>query len=111
MQVKKDLKTDSFVYFDPPYRPISKTASFTAYSKHDFGDKEQNDVSTLFMYIHNKGELVMLSNSDPKNNDLADNFFDNLYSNFTITRVPAKRMINADASKRGSINEIVVKNY
>ncbi len=110
-QVKRDLKTNSFVYFDPPYRPISKTASFTAYSKHGFADKEQKDLSALFKYIHNKGGFVMLSNSDPKNNDPTDNFFDDLYKDFKIARVPAKRMINADASKRGSINEIVVTNY
>lgn len=111
MQVKKDLKRNSFVYFDPPYRPLTKTASFTAYSKHAFGDNEQKELSTLFNFIHNKDGLVMLSNSDPKNNDPKDDFFDELYKDFTIVRVPAKRMINADASKRGSINEIVVTNY
>jgi DNA adenine methylase len=110
-QVKRDLKKNSFVYFDPPYRPISKTASFTAYSKQVFSDKEQIELSQLFRFIHEKGEYVMLSNSDPKNNNPADNFFDDLYSGFTITRVPAKRMINANASGRGAINEIVVTNY
>ena len=53
----------------------------------------------------------MLSNSDPKNKDPQDNFFDDLYRGFTIGRIPARRMINADASKRGSINEIIVTNY
>lgn len=110
-QVKRDLKPNSFVYFDPPYRPISKTANFTAYSQYDFSDKEQKDLSLLFTYIHSKGELVMLSNSDPKNNDPADNFFDDLYKDYNLIRVPAKRMINSDASKRGNINEIVVTNY
>jgi DNA adenine methylase len=110
-QVKKDLKQNSFVYLDPPYRPVSKTASFTAYSKHDFRDKEQTALCALFTHIHSKGQLAMLSNSDPKNNNPADNFFDDLYKEFIITRVPAKRMINSDASKRGSINEIVVTNY
>lgn len=110
-QVKRDLKSNSFVYFDPPYRPISKTANFTAYSKHDFTDKEQTDLSLLFSHIHSKGESVMLSNSDPKNNNPSDNFFDDLYKDFNLFRVPAKRMINSDASKRGNINEIVVTNY
>lgn len=53
----------------------------------------------------------MLSNSDPKNNAPQDNFFDEMYSDFNIHRVPAGRMINSDASKRGKINEIVVTNY
>ena len=53
----------------------------------------------------------MLSNSDPKNNDPNDNFFDEIYKDYNIIRVPAKRMINSDATKRGQINEIVVTNY
>jgi DNA adenine methylase len=110
-KIKKGLKKDAFVYFDPPYRPISKTASFTAYSKHSFTDKDQTELAELFRFISDKGILAMLSNSDPKNNDPKDNFFDNLYSDFTLTRVPAKRMINSNAGKRGSINEIVVTNY
>jgi len=110
-QVKKDLKKDSFVYFDPPYRPISKTASFKAYSKQDFNDNDQDQLATLFKYINSKNEFVMLSNSDPKNNNPSDNFFDDLYKDFNILRVPAKRLINADAAKRGKINEIVVTNY
>jgi DNA adenine methylase len=110
-QVKRDLKKKAFVYFDPPYRPISKTASFKAYAKEDFTDKDQTELASLFKYINEKSELVMLSNSDPKNKDPQDNFFDDLYRGFTIGRIPARRMINADASKRGSINEIIVTNY
>jgi DNA adenine methylase len=110
-QVKRDLKKNSFVYFDPPYRPISKTASFKAYSKNDFGDKEQSELAELFAAIDKSGEWIMLSNSDPKNNNPEDNFFDNLYSAYKLIRIPARRMINSDASKRGSINEIVVTNY
>ena len=110
-QVKRDLKKNSFVYFDPPYRPISKTASFKAYSKNDFGDKEQCELAALFAAIDKSGECAMLSNSDPKNNNPEDNFFDDLYSAFKLIRVPARRMINSDASKRGSINEIIVTNY
>lgn len=110
-QVKRDLKASSFVYFDPPYRPLSKTASFTAYSKHSFADKEQEALGDLFQFIHQKGEKVMLSNSDPKNTNPNDNFFDELYKNFYISRTPAKRMINSNAAKRGAINEIIVTNY
>jgi len=65
----------------------------------------------MFKYIHEKGAFVMLSNSDPKNNNPDDNFFDELYKDFNIARIPARRMINSDASRRGNINEIVVTNY
>ena len=110
-EIVADLKAMSFVYFDPPYRPISKTASFKAYSKHDFADNEQIQLAELFRQLDEEGVKVMLSNSDPKNNDPSDNFFDEIYSGYNILRLPAKRMINSNASKRGAINEIVVTNY
>lgn len=110
-EIINDLKAKSFIYFDPPYRPISKTASFKAYSKHDFADNEQVQLAKLYKQLDKKGSKVMLSNSDPKNNDPSDNFFDDIYNGFNIHRVPARRMINSDPTKRGSINEIVVTNY
>jgi len=110
-EIISDLKEKSFIYFDPPYRPISKTASFKAYSKHEFADNEQIQLSQLFKQLDEKGLKVMLSNSDPKNNDPNDNFFDEMYNDFNIVRIPARRMINSDPKKRGSINEIVVTNY
>ncbi len=110
-QVKKDLKPNSFIYLDPPYRPISKTASFKAYSKHNFDDAAQKELAALFTYLHEKDLFVMLSNSDPKNSNPSDNFFDELYKEYNIQRVPAKRLINANAAKRGKINEIVITNY
>lgn len=110
-EVLHDLKAKSFVYFDPPYRPISKTASFKAYAKDNFDDLAQQQLADVFRKLDKKGIKVMLSNSDPKNNDPKDNFFDELYHEYQILRVPAKRMINSKASKRGAINEIVVTNY
>lgn len=110
-QVVADLKDKSFVYFDPPYRPISKTSNFKAYSKQDFSDNEQIELSKLFRELDKEGIKVMLSNSDPKNINPFDNFFDELYSDYNIFRVPAKRIINSDPTKRGKINEIVVTNY
>jgi DNA adenine methylase len=110
-ELTTDIRPDSFVYFDPPYRPISKTASFKAYSKHNFSDKEQIELAQLFKNLNKQGAKLMLSNSDPKNIDPEDNFFDDIYNEFNIVRVPAKRMINSNASKRGIINEIVVTNY
>jgi DNA adenine methylase len=110
-EVENDVIEDSFIYFDPPYRPISKTSSFTSYSKNKFDDSNQLKLAELFQRLHNKGIKQMLSNSDPKNNNLEDNFFDDIYKNFQIIRIPAKRMINSNAAKRNSINEIVVTNY
>jgi DNA adenine methylase len=110
-EVLHDLKAKSFVYFDPPYRPISKTASFKAYAKDNFDDAAQRELAEVFQKLDEKGAKLMLSNSDPKNHDPKDNFFDELYKDYHIMRVPAKRMINSNANKRGSINEIVVKNY
>ncbi len=106
-----DIKPKSFVYFDPPYRPISKTSSFKAYAKNDFGDDAQKQLASLFKKLDKKGVKVMLSNSDPKNIDASDNFFDELYSGFNIERIPARRIINSNATRRGAINEIVVTNY
>jgi DNA adenine methylase len=110
-EIIKDLKSNSFVYLDPPYRPISKTSSFTSYSKGNFTDKDQIKLSQVFYLLDNLGSKVMLSNSDPKNIDPSDNFFDEIYNNFNIYRIPARRTINSDSSKRGAINEIVVTNY
>ena len=94
-EVKNDIKEISFVYFDPPYRPISKTASFTSYSKFNFQDGEQLKLAGLFYELDQQGHKLMLSNSDPKNINPDDDFFETIYSNFNITRVDAKRSINS----------------
>ncbi len=102
----------SFIYFDPPYRPLSKTANFTCYTGTPFDDKEQQQLAHFFNVLHqNTGAKLMLSNSDPKNIDINDHFFDFLYQNHSIQRIPAKRMINSVGQKRGNINEILVMNY
>lgn len=110
-EVVKEIKPASFIYFDPPYRPISKTALFTAYSKLVFSDEEQVRLAAVFKSLSDKGALLMLSNSDPRNINPADDFFDSLYSRFNILRVPAKRLINSVAAARGNINEIIITNY
>lgn len=101
----------SFVYLDPPYRPLNKTSSFTSYAKDGFTDDDQRRLAKFFRGMDEKAAKLMLSNSDPKNNDPDDNFFDELYMGYKIERVPARRFINCDASKRGAINEIIVRNY
>lgn len=102
---------DSFVYFDPPYRPISSTASFTSYSKNNFDDNEQKRLKSVFGNLDSRGADVMLSNSDPKNVDPTDDFFDDLYDKYHIERLSARRLINCNAERRGVITEILVMNY
>lgn len=103
-----DEKT--FVYLDPPYRPLTQTSAFTSYSENQFLDKEQIELAQFINNIAKKGSTILASNSDPKNSNEEDNFFDNLYSNFEIERVSASRMINANPEKRGAINELLITN-
>ena len=103
-----DEKT--FVYIDPPYRPLTQTSAFTSYSENQFLDKEQIELAQFIDNIAKKGSTILASNSDPKNSNEEDNFFDNLYSNFEIERVSASRMINANPEKRGAINELLITN-
>jgi DNA adenine methylase len=102
---------NTMVYFDPPYRPISKTANFTAYSKQVFDDKAQTDLARFYRSLDQRGARLMLSNSDPKNVDLDDSFFEDTYAGFRIERVHASRRINSQAEKRGPIHELLILNY
>jgi DNA adenine methylase len=110
-EIKNKVNENTFVYYDPPYRPLNQTSSFTAYSKDAFGDLEQIALGELFSELNQKGVKQMLSNSDPKNHNPEDHFFDDLYKNFQIFRIPARRLINSAGNKRQAINEIVVTNY
>ena len=101
----------SFVYFDPPYRPLSKTSSFISYSKGDFDDDNQIELASLTKELHKKNVSFLLSNSDPKNTVKDDEFFDELYSDFKIDRVFASRAINSNPDRRGKISELLIKNY
>lgn len=104
-----DEKT--FVYFDPPYRPITDTASFTAYTDTLFNDEEQIELARFVDDMHRKGAKVVVSNSDPKNFNPEDDFFDNIYSTHRIRRVGATRMINSDSEARGKIKELLISNF
>jgi DNA adenine methylase len=110
-EIEPYVDENTFVYFDPPYRPISQTASFKSYSKGDFNDEEQLRLARFFRDLDKTGAKLMLSNSDPKNIDQNDNFFDDAFDGFIIKRVEASRMINSKASKRGPINELLITNY
>ncbi len=101
----------TFVYLDPPYRPLTRTASFTAYSRHRFGDEEQRRLAVYVRALDERGARFMLSNSDPRNADPGDDFFDALYEGFAIERVPARRMINRNGAGRGKVNELLIRNY
>lgn len=102
---------NTFVYIDPPYRPLTVTASFTSYNENEFGDQQQIELGHFIDEITEKGAKVVASNSDPKNADDTDNFFDDLYAKYNIDRVSAKRMINSKAAGRGNINEIIICNW
>ena len=105
------VDSQTFVYFDPPYRPISTTSNFTAYAKNSFDDSEQLRLRDFFINLDQKGAKLMLSNSDPKNEDPQDDFFELAYQGYRIERVKASRSINSNAQKRGKINEILILNY
>ena len=104
------IDKNTFVYFDPPYRPLNQTSSFTSYTEYTFEDKEQIELSEYFKLLNKKGAKLLLSNSDPKNENIEDNFFDDLYKEFDINRIEASRAINSNGGKRGKITEILVNN-
>ena len=108
---KDFIDEKTFVYIDPPYRPLSTSSSFTSYTENDFSDKEQIELAEYIDLLNKKGAKIVISNSDPKNNDIDDNFFDELYKNYNINRVKATRMLNSNASLRGAINELLITNY
>lgn len=109
-QCKDFIDSKTFVYLDPPYRPLTETAAFTSYNENGFGDKEQIELAKFIKAISRRKALVVTSNSDPKNVREDDNFFDKLYQKFSIKRVSASRMINSNAKKRGAINELLISN-
>ena len=105
------IKGNTFFYFDPPYRPISDTSSFNDYSKEDFNDDAQIRLKLFCDRLNEVGVNFMLSNSDCLSKNGTDRFFDDLFVDYKIERVWASRNVNAIASKRGKLTEIVVNNY
>lgn len=101
---------DTLYYFDPPYKPITETSSFTSYTRGGFNDQEQIRLRDFCDNISAAKSSFIASNSDPRNANSKENFFDSIYNNFFIRRVSATRMINSDASGRGSISEIMISN-
>ena len=104
-----DEKT--FVYFDPPYRPLTTTSSFTAYNENIFNDKSQIELAEFVQNLNEKGVPFVVSNSDPKNIDKNDNFFECIYAKQNIIRTEATRMINSNSASRGKIKELLIVNF
>lgn len=105
------IDENTFVYFDPPYRPLTETSSFTAYTENLFGDNEQMELARFVDEMDKKGAKIVVSNSDPKNTNPEDTFFDDIYSAHIIKRVDAVRMINSKSDARGKIKELIISNF
>jgi DNA adenine methylase len=105
------IDSATFAYFDPPYRPLTATANFTAYTGGGFDDAAQKELARFVDEQSAKGAKVIVSNSDPKNSNENDTFFDVLYSKHKISRVKANRMINSDGKGRGLIDELLIANF
>lgn len=105
------INYNTFVYIDPPYRPLTTTAAFTSYNNIEFGDKQQIELGKFIEEMTVFGAKIVASNSDPKNIDKNDNFFDDIYKSFIISRVSAPRIINSIGSGRGAISELLICNF
>lgn len=101
---------DTLFYLDPPYKPITETSSFTSYSSRGFDDDEQIRLRNFCNIISRRGALFIASNSDPRGANPEETFFDEIYDRFTIKRVKASRMINANPNGRGDISELMISN-
>ena len=109
-QTEEYADEHSVFYFDPPYKPITVTSSFTSYSKEGFDYEEQIRLRPFCNRIAEKKALFVASNSDPAKDSTSGNFFDHIYQRFSIKRVSASRMINANAAGRGKLSEIMITN-
>jgi DNA adenine methylase len=103
-QVVRHARRGDFVYFDPPYVPLSETSAFTSYAAGGFGPAEQERLAEIVGELSGRGVLVMLSNSDAP-------VVRALYAKYRIDVVTASRSINSRATGRGKVREVVVRNY
>ncbi len=99
-----NVETDDFVYFDPPYDPISSTASFTSYAKGGFDTKKQEKLADVFTELASRGVKVLLSNSDTP-------YVRRLYKDFNVSVILATRNVNSRGDRRGKINELLVSSF
>lgn len=98
-------------YLDPPYKPLSETSSFTSYSSYGFDDAEQIRLRDFCSRIAREGAIFVESNSDPKEENTGESFFEQIYYQFRIKRVLAPRLINANPQSRGFVSEIMISNF
>ncbi|MDR2923655.1 MAG: Dam family site-specific DNA-(adenine-N6)-methyltransferase [Treponema sp.] len=102
----------TLVYFDPPYRPITRTSCFTTYTGSEFTDKQQIELAVFFQRLDKEKEAkLMLSNSDPTGINPNDTFFEKIYQGYSIHKVAANRSVNCNAAGRGKISELLITNY
>lgn len=106
-----EIEGFSFIYLDPPYKPLSETSSFTSYTRLDFNDNDQERLYLFCKSLHEANHRWILSNSDLRGKDSKNMYFDNLYKEFSIIRVNSKRRINANPAKRGTLTELLIRNY
>ncbi|RYD03639.1 hypothetical protein N752_18875 [Desulforamulus aquiferis] len=102
--VVKGIRKGSFVYFDPPYDPVSSSANFTGYDKGGFNRAEQERLKKLCDTLNNKGVKFLLSNS-------ATDFIKHLYRDYRVEIIQAKRAINSKGELRGEVDEVLVRNF
>ncbi|MGK7924081.1 MAG: DNA adenine methylase, partial [Spirulina sp.] len=107
----KFASPNTLFYLDPPYKPLNPTSAFTAYSQENFSDRDQLRLKDFCDKVNQKGGYFLLSNSDVQNSDRDRSFFDELYDDYTIKRVKAKRNINSKGDSRGEISEILISNF
>lgn len=110
-QILRHIDGLTFVYLDPPYRPLDATSSFTAYAKGDFNDDDQRALAAFCHQLSDAGCYWMESNADCSAKNPEDTFFEELFKDFRIERVYASRFINANPEKRGKLTELLIKNY
>lgn len=108
---KTFIDEHTLVYLDPPYRPLKGRDSFISYTEKEFDDSCQRALAGFIEEMDAKGAFIILSNSDPKNVDAEDDFFEDLYADYDLQRINAKRKINRNADHRGYITELLIKNY
>ena len=108
---EKFIDSNTFVYFDPPYRALTKTASFTSYTEQLFNDSKQIELAEYVRELDKKNARIVISNSDPKNENVNDDFFDDLYSEHNVNRISASRSINRNGDGRSPITELLISNY
>ncbi len=108
--VEEYVRENTFVYLDPPYKPLNGTSYFKEYSNCPFEDKQQENLKVFCDRLTQRGAWLMLSNSDARNED-GSSYFEQLYNGYYYQRVQAPRLINAKPQGRSKLSEMLITNY